>query len=193
MDNVNNNRMAIFNVNVHNVRTILLIKKLSVEIMEWLIRKWGEFLISSIFFELIRSKCFLEHDACTRQIDIKARHLGECNNCQDIVCLFHGRCQLEQGTYKCTCPTRDQCQTSRVSWEWIWWSNLHLLFRQIIYIQSVEVIKNYSIVNVRWMYVHVNYKLIFMLLHLIIVQNKPKKLVKSSIKEVICWCLFLRI
>ena len=58
--------------------------------------------------------------------------------------------------------------------------NTFLLFRWIIRMQSVEVIKNCSTVNVRWMFVRVNCKLIFTLLHRIIAQNKRKKLVKLS-------------
>ncbi|CAF0927203.1 unnamed protein product [Rotaria sordida] len=55
------------------------------------------------------SKCFLEYDACTRRINIKPSHMGQCNNCQDVVCPFNGQCQSEQGSYSCICPTTYSC------------------------------------------------------------------------------------
>ncbi len=58
--------------------------------------------------------CLLEYDACTRQIDIKADHLGQCNNCQNVICPFNGKCRSEQRNYSCVCPTRKSCSTNRV-------------------------------------------------------------------------------
>lgn len=54
----------------------------------------------------IRSKCYIEEDACKRQIDIKANHMGECNNCANVICPFHGQCQSEQGKYTCPRPPK---------------------------------------------------------------------------------------
>ncbi|CAF4879182.1 unnamed protein product [Rotaria sp. Silwood1] len=57
------------------------------------------------------SQCFLEHDACTRQINIKPNYMGQCNNCENVECPFNGQCQSEQGSYSCICPTRNNCPT----------------------------------------------------------------------------------
>lgn len=40
--------------------------------------------------------------------------MGQCNNCQNVVCPFHGQCRSEQGNYTCICPTRNSCSTVRV-------------------------------------------------------------------------------
>ncbi|CAF1014592.1 unnamed protein product [Adineta ricciae] len=57
------------------------------------------------------SQCLLEHDACTQQKDIKPRHMGPCNNCQNVVCPFNGYCRSEQGNHTCLCSTKDSCLT----------------------------------------------------------------------------------
>lgn len=62
----------------------------------------------------IRSKCYLEQDACKRQIDIKANHMGQCNNCENVICPFHGQCQSQQGNYTCICPIKQSCSYIRV-------------------------------------------------------------------------------
>jgi hypothetical protein len=67
-----------------------------------------------LIYVYIRSTCLLEYDACTRQTDIKPRHMGQCNNCQNVVCPFYGHCQSEQGNYTCICPSKHSCPTMRV-------------------------------------------------------------------------------
>ncbi|UJR13720.1 hypothetical protein I4U23_000731 [Adineta vaga] len=75
------------------------------------------------------SQCLLEYDACTTQKDIKPRHMGPCNNCQNVVCPFHGYCRSEQGNYTCTCPTRESCLTRNQSYP-ICGSNQELFYSQ---------------------------------------------------------------
>lgn len=89
---------------------------LFVSIVDWsfLVRrkKLIDFFLLSIPF---RSTCHLEYDACTRHADIKAIHMGQCNNCHNVTCPFNGQCRSEQGNYTCSCPTRDTCPPMRVS------------------------------------------------------------------------------
>ncbi|CAF1289873.1 unnamed protein product [Adineta steineri] len=59
------------------------------------------------------TQCLLEYDACKKQIDIKPKHMGRCNNCQNIICPYHGYCQSEQGNYTCKCLTKANCSTIR--------------------------------------------------------------------------------
>ncbi|CAF3381609.1 unnamed protein product [Rotaria socialis] len=59
------------------------------------------------------SQCHLEYDACTRHLDIRPIHMGQCNNCHNVKCPFHGRCQSEQGNYTCVCPSRNTCSPVR--------------------------------------------------------------------------------
>jgi hypothetical protein len=113
--------------------------------------------------------------------------MGECNNCHNITCPFYGQCRSEQGNYTCLCPARSTCSPVRVCYR-VWYKleriSLLLLFRMMIPIQFVEVINNYFRVSVKWIFVHVNYKLIFTLLHLIIVIKIKMNLVKQ--KPLVC-------
>lgn len=63
----------------------------------------------------IRSKCHLEHDACTRHVNIEPIHMGQCDNCHNVTCPFFGQCRSEQGNYTCVCPAIDTCPPVRVS------------------------------------------------------------------------------
>lgn len=65
-------------------------------------------------FILHRSKCFLEYEACTRQVNIKPVHMGQCDNCRNIVCPFNGQCLSDQRNYSCICPTKNSCPIIRV-------------------------------------------------------------------------------
>jgi hypothetical protein len=40
--------------------------------------------------------------------------MGQCNNCHNVTCPFHGQCRSEQGNYTCICPTRNTCPSVRV-------------------------------------------------------------------------------
>ena len=92
-------------------------------------------------------------------------HIGQCNNCHNITCPFNGKCQSEQGNYTCICPSRNTCSPVRVSLVFSYtddaktvncslsvsvrYLSLSCLFRVMIRIQSVPVINNYFLVNVR--------------------------------------------
>jgi len=61
------------------------------------------------------SHCHLQHDACTRRVEIQAIHMGQCNNCHNVTCPFYGQCRSEQGTHSCVCPSINTCSAVRNS------------------------------------------------------------------------------
>jgi len=79
--------------------------------MVLLMRKWLKIIsfFRLLILILFRSTCHLEYEACTKHLDIKPFHMGQCNNCHNITCPFNGQCRSEQGNYTCICPTRDTC------------------------------------------------------------------------------------